>query len=269
MNPLFILSCARSGSTLLRLAIDTHPHIACPPELHLLTLAQRLLWTQHLTLEDGADGAEAFSVAIPATRRTLDDVMSAYLARVGKPVWCEKSVTSVNHLDILAGVYPEARVIVLYRHAADVVASGLQAIADRPEGYDFEPYLAVDAHRPQALLRYWLDKTDALLQFEQQWSGPRARVRYEDLVRNPSATLAALATALALDPVPNWAERIWQVPHQAGPGDASAYQRTAFGADRLGRGAALSWQGVSRTLVKRANQLLGALGYDNLEAATR
>jgi hypothetical protein len=37
-NPVFILSAARSGSTLLRYALDAHPAIASPPEPNLSEL---------------------------------------------------------------------------------------------------------------------------------------------------------------------------------------------------------------------------------------
>ncbi|HEX2642137.1 MAG TPA: sulfotransferase, partial [Thermoanaerobaculia bacterium] len=36
---LFILSCHRSGSTLLRFILDTHPELYCPPEVFLGTTA--------------------------------------------------------------------------------------------------------------------------------------------------------------------------------------------------------------------------------------
>lgn len=43
-RPVFILACARSGSTLLRVMLAGHPDLFCPPELNLLsftTMAQR------------------------------------------------------------------------------------------------------------------------------------------------------------------------------------------------------------------------------------
>ncbi|MGH9939155.1 MAG: sulfotransferase, partial [Blastocatellia bacterium] len=41
--PIFILSCPRSGSTLLRYVVDTHPEICCPVELRFGALCERLV----------------------------------------------------------------------------------------------------------------------------------------------------------------------------------------------------------------------------------
>ncbi|MDX1571493.1 MAG: sulfotransferase [Xanthomonadales bacterium] len=270
-NPLFILSCSRSGSTLLRLALNAHPEVAAPPELHLLQLAQRLLWTQRIAREGlEYSGGKPYELALPETRKVLDDIMASYLARAGKPRWCEKSVTSINHLDVLEGVYPEARVIVLVRHAADMVASGLRAIADRPDGYDFEPYLAADPLRQQALLSYWLDKTTTLAGLLEQSPFPlTVRLRYEDLARDPATELARLADELHLEPLPNWVDRIWSEPFERGPGDDGAYSKDAISAQSLGRGTRLDWTGISRNLVRRVNRLLESLDYAPLEAEDR
>jgi len=40
--PIFILSAARSGSTLLRYILDHHPEIACPPESNLSVAAEAM-----------------------------------------------------------------------------------------------------------------------------------------------------------------------------------------------------------------------------------
>ena len=40
--PIFIASHARTGSTLLRYIIDTHPALCCPPELALGQLCSAL-----------------------------------------------------------------------------------------------------------------------------------------------------------------------------------------------------------------------------------
>ncbi|MEM9304398.1 MAG: sulfotransferase [Pseudomonadota bacterium] len=262
--PIFILTVSRSGSTLLRLALNAHPEIVAPPEMHLLTLGQRLLWTHRITLPP--DETDVWKPAIAATRAVIGRMMEALTERSGKVIWCEKSVTSINHLDVLSGVFPEARRLCLVRHAADMVASALRAIATDPTGYDFEPYLADEPLRPQALLRYWVDKTEQIVAVEDDGG---LRVRYEDFVKQPGVALDRIARAFDLDGPPDWADRIYDAPAELGPGDASAYARDRVTIDSLGRGSTLDWGGVSRNLVRRANRLLDQLGYAPLESQER
>jgi hypothetical protein len=42
MDPVFVLCMGRSGSTLLRLILDTHPDLACPPETNIPALCSTL-----------------------------------------------------------------------------------------------------------------------------------------------------------------------------------------------------------------------------------
>ncbi|MCA1615986.1 MAG: sulfotransferase, partial [Acidobacteria bacterium] len=48
--PFFILSTPRSGSTLMRYIVDTHPEVACPSELNLGVLCDDLYMVVALTL---------------------------------------------------------------------------------------------------------------------------------------------------------------------------------------------------------------------------
>ena len=261
-SPVFILSCARSGSTLTRLALNAHPDIACPPELHLLTLAQKMLWVRGLIDADRAvEGSDVWAIAIPEVRRSIDAMMAEYVNRHGKTIWAEKSVTSINHVDVLTGVFPDARCIILVRHASDFLASALEAITDRPDGYDFDAFLAREPHKATALLQYWNDRTSRLLNLENDFAAT-LRLRYEDLVTDPDAHLGRLATFLNVDMPDDWSRRVFTEPHQAGPGDAKAYASRAFDRQRIGRGKALELTGVPRTAVRQTNRLLDALGYD-------
>ena len=42
-DPVFILTGSRSGSTLLRFILDTHPEFACPPETMITAACVALL----------------------------------------------------------------------------------------------------------------------------------------------------------------------------------------------------------------------------------
>lgn len=262
-QPIFILSCSRSGSTLLRLAMNSHPQVCSPPELHLLQLAQRLLWTCRLTLGDTPqEGSDVWDRAIPAARQVIDQIMGDYCRLNDKPLWCEKSVTTIDHLDVLKGVFPDARLILLFRHPLDLVTSSLKAISDRPDGYYFDAHLAAYPHnRTEALLHYWLDKTRDMLELETA-SERATRVRYEDLALDPESTLTTLATTLGLDSCSDWQQRIFQQDHQRGPGDTSAYGHKSINQDSIGKGHNLDLNGIPRGLIRNINRCLEQLSYD-------
>ncbi len=259
-TPIFILSCARSGSTLLRLAMDTHPEVWSPPELHLLSLCQRWLWTVGVLEDRESAGEEFWDQATRKVRADADALLHPYLERAGKTRWCEKSVTSVNHLDVLEGVFPDAQRICLFRHVADLVHSGLRATEDRADGFDFEPYFNAWPHsRLEALTRYWLEKTQVLL--TEKASANSLAVRYEDLAQNPVQSLQAIADACDLTPYPEWHHAVFRSDHQQGPGDASAYERKTFETASVGIGRELDFTTLPTRLLRQANELLAELDY--------
>src|ERR1035438_6509419 len=47
-DPVFVLCCGRSGSTLLRFLLDAHPDLACPPETNMAVLCAHLASTWSL-----------------------------------------------------------------------------------------------------------------------------------------------------------------------------------------------------------------------------
>ena len=42
-EPVGVLTCARSGSTLLRFILDSHPELACPPETGVVDLCTKIV----------------------------------------------------------------------------------------------------------------------------------------------------------------------------------------------------------------------------------
>ncbi len=93
MKPIFILSDARTGSTLLRVLLDTHPAICSPGELLLGVLCEHLYYTIESTLgqavvEHSPEAQAEFCLA--ETRRMVDSIMEKYCVLKGKRRWCEK-----------------------------------------------------------------------------------------------------------------------------------------------------------------------------------
>lgn len=117
-SPVFVLSPVRSGSTLLRVLLNSHSRIRAPHEMHLRTL--------HVHL-DRAFTADAMR-ALDLDRRELehllwDRVLHRELQRSGKDIVVDKTPPNTLMWPRLRSGWPQARYLFLLRHPAAVVSS--------------------------------------------------------------------------------------------------------------------------------------------------
>jgi hypothetical protein len=132
-GPAVILSCARSGSTLLRFLVDSHPEFACPPETRIPATCAQLAFTLS-TLENAGSGRQRLpdepvalsGRAVCAIREVVDQALAGYLRPRGKRRGCDKSLDSYRFARLMTQIYPDARFIVLTRHCMDVIASVIE-----------------------------------------------------------------------------------------------------------------------------------------------
>jgi len=229
--PIILGGCPRSGTTLLRVMLDSHARIACGPECSLLTggflpekLARRFdttlaeVWRLHDQAADHAQFIELF--------------LADYAARRGKVRWAEKTPQNVRHLDWIFRHFPQAKFVHVIRDGRDAVCS----IRTHPR------FRLVDGQRVETGIRrplrpcieQWVRDTGAGLQWRDH---PRYReVRYEDLVGAPEPTLRGLGEFLE-EP---WDEAMLRYHEQQGgsrdpdkfvanPGATAPLQTTAVG----------------------------------------
>ncbi len=262
-TPAFIISCERSGSTLLRYIVDTHPDIASPGELHLGQLCYNLYLTLSRTggLVATDDEAERHTWVLAEVRRTVAAIMDSYATARGKRQWCEKTTMNIDHLASLYSVFPDARYICLYRNALDVAHSCIEAgrLGFLPEHI---PYVHRSPHNlVAAMVENWIDKAQLLLTFEQQHPEQCWRVRYEDLVLHPAATLRPLFAFLGVE----WDERIiaevFSTHHDPGAGDSKVRFATNIYQTSIGKGASINRANIPERLLAELNTALAALDY--------
>ena len=255
----FVVCCARSGSTLVRYIVDTHPDIVCPPESHLGPLCERLRVTS------GVLQPEEPEMAAEEARHIIEGLLESHAHSRGKRFWCEKSVSTVDHLDDITWAFPDARFICLHRHCLDVVASALSLVrgGNREERYGFEKFIGRTPHNlVDALIDYWVEKTETSLAFEERKSPQCLRVRYEDIVRQPTSILPAVFSFIGVDWDPRLLDAVFATPHEEGPGDATILYTGRIDPGRVGKGASISVRAISDDRLDRMNGLLRQLDYE-------
>jgi LPS sulfotransferase NodH len=162
--PTFILCTLRSGSTLLRVLLDSHSQIHSPHELHLRYVSVNLdaKWSERSMREMGFD-AQRLEYLL------WDRILHRELAASGKSHIVCKTPNDVFIADRIRECWPDARFIFLLRHPAAIVRSR-QAV--RAEDADNEQNIAL-------IRRY----CTALEKARQTYDG--ITVRYEDLTADP------------------------------------------------------------------------------------
>ena len=195
--PFFIVGNDRSGTTVLRLALDRSAEAAVPPEsLFLLDFApvrrrggledpERAarfaaeVWSHPRVrlwglagdppvVPPGLTHAEAYRFAVEAPVR-------AYARRAGKERFGDKTPPYVYAVDELLAVWPDARIVVLVRDA--------RAVAHSIVRLPFGP------NNPYAAAGWWARGIRAGLEADRRHPEQVLTVRYEDLVAEPEATV--------------------------------------------------------------------------------
>jgi hypothetical protein len=261
LGPAFILSSERSGSTLCRYILDTHPNIGCPGELTLGELCASL--ARVLGRLDPASGeSDHLSAEVCAKIRCIvDSIMESYLRRVRKTVWCEKSPANLQFLPMLHRTFPDARYICLYRAFRDSAHSCL-SVSQLGFAWGLREYVArYPGNLVLAMAESWADKTEKLLAFESENGDQCLRVRYEELVSEPGREMARVFDFLGQSWDPSILETALRMPHDEGGGDTRIRIETRIHKRSVGAGRDLPTWMVPPAILGRINQLSTLLQY--------
>lgn len=272
--PVFVLTTSRSGSTLLRFILDSHPDLVCPPETGVSSASVQLARTWHIL--EHAGSTERLDVharlelsprARAAVRDAIDQVFGGYLRARGKKRWCDKSLDTYMFADVLAQVYPEAKFICLVRHCMDVIASGVETCPWGLSRFGFDPYVAqYPGNSVAAIGGYWLACTNAILSFHENHPDACHRIRYEDLVTAPEETAADIFAFIGAAQAPGIAEACFRTPHEGdGPGDEKIWFTDGVKSDSMGRGVVVPAAALPAQLRESINETLAKLDYRTVE----
>jgi hypothetical protein len=268
-DPVFVLCMGRSGSTLLRFVLDAHPMLACPPETCLPKLFEQLavVWSliegAPLSPNRGDAPPMVPDAAVAGIRRTADMIIDSYLARRGRPRFCDKSLGTARYTELVLRVYPGTRFLCLYRHPMDVIRSALDACPWGLTGYGFDAYAGSSpGNSVAALASYWLDNASMIAAVEDRHPDLCHRVRYEDLVAAPEEVAGDIFSFLRLPPTAGVARRcLADRTEPFGPGDHKIWTTSAITADSVGSGQSIPSGLIPPPVAEGINGLLGRLGY--------
>jgi hypothetical protein len=181
-GPIFIVGSMRSGSTMLRLILDSHPRIAIGAEtgfMGALLANRRIPGWKH--------GAEWFG-RIGWTEEELDARLREFYSGMferharsqGKPRWGDKTPFHTSHMEVMGRVFPDAAFVGIVRHPGAVAAS-----LHRSFHYAFDE-----------AVQYWCDVNRQMLTAAAGLGDRFTLCRYEDLVSDSESVLRELMPAI-------------------------------------------------------------------------
>jgi Flp pilus assembly protein TadD len=120
-SPIFIVGFPRSGTTLLELVLDAHPHLKSIDEQPFLQNALDDILAEHIRYP-----AELAAL----TPQQLDGIRRSYWARVERRVKLDscrrvvdKNPLNILRLPVIARLFPNAKILLAIRHPCDVILS--------------------------------------------------------------------------------------------------------------------------------------------------
>lgn len=192
LSPIVLGGCGRSGTTLLRMMLDSHPGICCGPESSVFR--RRALEPVGLADRFGFPQAEVRALYDRARSRPqfIEAFAALCMQETGKSRWAEKTPRNIGRIGEIFRCFPEARFVHVLRDGRDVVCSLRTHPRHRVENDKLVP---LDTWKAIAgCARRWREDIEGSRAF---WGDPRFHtVRYEDLVLNPRPVLEGLMTFL-------------------------------------------------------------------------
>ncbi len=213
--PIFILGNPRSGTTLLRLMLGSHPHISVPPECGFAIWLQRDYgdWSSGQSsksfLEDLSKckkfctwelGISEIQQVIDQVRPTsyselVSTVYAAYKQKLRPKAhrWGDKNNFHVSHVDDLVCLFPDAYFIHIVRDVRDVVCS----YRDMEKYRDTSPYAPRLSTDSNEIAQEWIQNTHSVTtSFSLMNASKRLTICYERLVADPQHELQMICNLL-------------------------------------------------------------------------
>jgi hypothetical protein len=204
----FIVGKGRSGTTLVRAMLTSHPRMAIPPETHFIVpladdkrvvgasgelnvtrLVKRLANNPGFRRMELTAGEVREALTAGETHdyaQAIRTVFALYAGKASKDRYGDKSPGQVLDIERIAAIFPEAVFIHVIRDGRNVLLSGLETTFGPKDVFETAVVwrrLVREGRKAGRLLR------------ENRY----CELRYEDLVSEPEATIKRLSTFVGLE----------------------------------------------------------------------
>lgn len=238
-NPLFVLGPMRSGTSLVRRMLNSHPEIACPPESYFIDRYASMARDEQVLA--GYEGL-GFSndAAIADLARKAGELHEAFRIAQGKSVWADKSpsyTAQVYAIDALFAGRP--RYLLVWRHPWDAAHS----LKER--GWQLEN----EGDKLGAALRYVRKNFEAMRSFASANPARCAQIHYSRLCADPQGEFTPALAYLGFE----WHEDMLDFgskEHNFGTEDPVVRGQKAI------RASSGAWKSWSRADQDRAREIL-------------
>ncbi len=167
-----------SGTTLLRLVLDSHENIAIPPETGFMRAYDAHRYTPFKA--SGRDWMKRLGwkqeELDEMLRELYDRLFMRYAEKHGKARWGEKTPLHTWHIDDMARLFPDAQFVGVIRHPSASVSSNMRRF-----------HLALGRTGT-----HWARYTGEIVRQAARHGDRFALIRYEDLVADPEPVLRQL-----------------------------------------------------------------------------
>ena len=251
--PIFFVGFPRSGTTLIEQALKSHPNVVTtdersPLRVVLRDVTSRGRYPECLETLSRDDMAQL--------RQRFDDAVEAALGHLAGRVLFDKMPMNIVHLGLVAGLFPDARIVVALRDPRDVCLSCfMQRFSLAGAMVNFLD-LGKTAETYQAVMDLWLHYRTVI-------ELPCLEVRYEDLVEDFEGRLRELIDFMGLA----WHADVLSFRERAGQPAATtpSYRQVTRATYQASVGRWRRYQEELGPILPRLERFVEAFGYGELD----
>ncbi len=273
-RPFFVIGVHRSGTTLLRFMLNSHPHLYATPESDFIPRfcgryahgplprqqavnSIRIIFDSYRFVDEWQNDEpdpEGFVESLPQLTSTalLQALYSDYASQHGALRWGDKTPIYTTYVELLTELFPGAQFIHIIRDGRDVALSMLDKWGR--EEFHIDIYFSA---------RNWVRRIR-----EARISGAKLgpdffyELHYEQLTENPEVELRAICDFLDEPYVPEMARQHILAQQYIAPNSFSDPVRQPPSSQRVGRWRQEMSEKDIRLFQRVAGDMLSDLGYE-------